>query len=580
MKLLKTTLFLVLIGLQFLAQSQTIQINGSVANALTNEPIVGQDVYLFVPVTLDSVFTQTNEEGVFSVSVTLPEIDSSGVDVMTYDYCSQTMLHLRVYGWEENPMVTFYVCGDTTPLVNCQASFGYAEANQDSTVNADSSDWQPNTIRFYDYSWGNPQQWAWDFGDGSSSDLQNPVHQYADTGLYNVTLTINSQDCNSSTTAQVYVGTRPYDTVPEVYCQASFGYWAVNPNDTIYNDSIATYPAYSVYFYDYSWGNPTEWTWDFGDGYSSNEQYPVHQYAGPGNYVVNLSIVTPTCQSSFASLVFVGTNPVDTIPYIEYMAMFYPVIEPDLTVTFINQSIGNLTNYTWDFGDGSTSVEMYPVHKYAAAGDYIVTLKAFANDSLADIYEMMIGVGYSGTDSTPNAYFIPVFDGLNVSFFEISPYNVVSRNWNFGDGNTSNQQDPTNQYPYLGLFDVTLKADGFSGTSTSFTMRIDLANQTYSGFFNSSDALKVNDRSVNSIVPLIAPNPVNEMAIINFSSAYNELVNIEVCNLAGQTLFVQSFHSTNGDNHQILNTSELNNGIYVVKLKSDHQQYKAVLITK
>ena len=48
----------------------------------------------------------------------------------------------------------------------------------------------PRTIFFYDNSWGNITKWSWDFGDGSTSNLQNPVHQYESGGEWTVTLTI------------------------------------------------------------------------------------------------------------------------------------------------------------------------------------------------------------------------------------------------------------------------------------------------------------------------------------------------------------------------------------------------------
>jgi PKD repeat protein len=63
----------------------------------------------------------------------------------------------------------------------------------------------PLTVTFTDLSSGNPTTWAWLFGDGGTSTLQNPVHVYTAAGIYSVTLTVTSIDGSDSITKTNYV---------------------------------------------------------------------------------------------------------------------------------------------------------------------------------------------------------------------------------------------------------------------------------------------------------------------------------------------------------------------------------------
>ena len=150
---------------------------------------------------------------------------------------------------------------------------------------------------------------------------------------------------------------------------------------------------------------------------------------------------------------------------------------------FINQSTGNITGYQWDFGDGNTSNELNPVHTYFEAGDYLVSLQAYYYDTVSAVFEMMIGVGYSGTDSTMNAMFIPVFDDYKVTFIEITKNTIEQRNWTFGDGNTSQNQNPSNIYSNLGVYTVTLDAANAKANATTYSMQINLSDKSYIGYF-------------------------------------------------------------------------------------------------
>lgn len=125
-------------------------------------------------------------------------------------------------------------------------------------------------VRFTDESDGNPVKWLWHFGDGDSSEYQNPIHTYAEPGIYSVKLKAENEDIINSKIKYDYISVFEQVTADfEVSPQSGFA-------------------PLSVSFTDLSEGNPNEWKWDFGDGSGSDEQNPMHTYLLPGYYSVSL----------------------------------------------------------------------------------------------------------------------------------------------------------------------------------------------------------------------------------------------------------------------------------------------------
>jgi PKD repeat protein len=132
----------------------------------------------------------------------------------------------------------------------------------------------PLTVAFTDQSSGNPTSWRWDFGDGATSTSQNPTHTYAATGTYTVSLTAtNAAGSNTATRADLVTATPPPAPTADFSTSTTSG---GAPLD--------------VAFTDRSSGNPTGWSWDFGDGATSTAQNPLHTYSSPGSYTVSLTV--------------------------------------------------------------------------------------------------------------------------------------------------------------------------------------------------------------------------------------------------------------------------------------------------
>jgi len=130
----------------------------------------------------------------------------------------------------------------------------------------------PLNVAFTDTSTGSPTSWKWDFGDGSKSFLQNPVHKYSKIGKYTVSLTVKNAEGSNTVTKKDYIN--------------------------VVTKPIAAFSAYpttgkaplTVAFTDKSTGIPTKWKWSFGDGTISREQNSKHQYLQEGNYKITLTV--------------------------------------------------------------------------------------------------------------------------------------------------------------------------------------------------------------------------------------------------------------------------------------------------
>jgi len=142
------------------------------------------------------------------------------------------------------------------------------------------------TVTFTDTSTGSPTKWSWSFGDRKTSKEQNPVHTYAKDGTYTVTLGVANSAGSSGTSASVKVGTEP--SVPG----ARFTY---------------TVNGKTVTFTDTSTGNPSKWSWSFGDRRTSRVQNPVHTYSKAGTYTVSLGVANSAGSSGTSVTVKVGS---------------------------------------------------------------------------------------------------------------------------------------------------------------------------------------------------------------------------------------------------------------------------------
>lgn len=303
----------------------------------------------------------------------------------------------------------------------------------------------PFTVDFVDESIG-AFTYNWDFGDGTSSTLSAPIHTFPSTGLYTVTLTVTSDTNNCTNTSEADIEI----TDP----QANFS--AVN------NSGCG---PLTVIFTDQS-TDAVAWLWNFGDGGTSGLQNPVHTYNSAGSYDVRL-IVTDIhgCRDT---LIVNAVNVSGSTPDFEIVSLegcdSLEAIFADLS-----SPPGTVLAWYWDFGDGNTSSQQNPTHFYQNGGTYTVSLTI---DDNAGCTYTETKLDYIFYDPYPIPEFNPsstnVCRGIPIMFTNFTT-GAISYEWDFGDGNTSEEQDPTHTYLMDGTYTVTLTATNERGCDSSIT---------------------------------------------------------------------------------------------------------------
>ena len=142
-----------------------------------------------------------------------------------------------------------------------------------------------------------------------------------------------------------------------------------------------------------------------------------------------------------------------------------------LEVTFSNASISS-TDYLWDFGDGTSSVEKEPVHIYTADGSYTVKLTSSDKLNVGSIKEMVILL----TAPAPIASFTFVADTADdkiITFKSTSSF-ATSYTWDFGDGNTGTGDSTINTYAVDSTYMVTLIASNANGLMDTATRTVEI----------------------------------------------------------------------------------------------------------
>ena len=169
---------------------------------------------------------------------------------------------------------------------------------------------------------------------------------------------------------------------------------------------------------------------------------------------------------SFSLLLLIGCSKTPIVPIAGFNYSGANVAPA--TITFVNNST-NATSYSWDFGDGTTSAELNPMHTYSTAGSYTVTLTAKNED------------GVSTTSKTikieASAPIIPMpVSSFTITGGKVAPTSITftstSTNadtyaWSFGDGGTSTLANPSHTYSAAGVYNISLTVTNAKGSHTS-----------------------------------------------------------------------------------------------------------------
>ncbi|MEZ4888414.1 MAG: PKD domain-containing protein [Chitinophagales bacterium] len=246
-----------------------------------------------------------------------------------------------------------------------------------------------------------------------------------------------------------------------------------------------------VQFNDASTVGVDNWMWDFGDGMTSMEENPIHTFENEGSYEVCLTVedVGLECSDTFCTAIAVGEVVCEAN---------FEVENEGLTVEFLDISVSSdvVVEWSWDFGDGFDSDLPNPTHTYSDLGTYTVCLEITTADCTHQYCETLDLTDVCLLFETDFAYEVNHGD-LTVQLFDLTQGGVDTWLWGFGDGVTSNVQNPTHAYSQAGNYTVCLLArnsetDCFEPTCKVVTV---------------GDVVGIEDLDLRQVPLVIFPNP-------------------------------------------------------------------------
>ena len=384
--------------------------------------------------------------------------DSINVQADTYSWNfgdgttgeGQTITHT----FEPNPLGVYIVCLTTVSVDQATGDSCIAESCQDVWVGQqqDCEAWffyypvdsmnTSLTYQFIDASWGWPDSWAWEFGDGTTSSEQNPIHTFPEEGTYIVTFSIwdSSGTCQSTYTEEVFIGTTPWDCFNYFYYDYEDQYTLTFTGEAIWRENIEA----------------DSYSWDFGDGTTGEGQTVSHTFESNPNDVYTVCLITvsfdpatgDTCIAESCQEVWVGQQ-----QDCEAWFFYYPVdsMNTSLTYQFMDASWGYPDSWAWEFGDGTTSSEQNPIHTFPEEGTYVVTFSIW--DSAGTCQSTYTEEVFIGTNPWEcfNYFYYDYEDQYTLTFTGEAYWNGMiieadSYSWDFGDGTTGEGQTITHTF--------------------------------------------------------------------------------------------------------------------------------------
>lgn len=405
--------------------------------------------------------------------------------------------------------------------------------------------------------------YSWNFGDNTTSNLQNPTHTYTANGTYTVCLFMYTPStCSASICKTITV-----NCVSSSSCNPNFTDSACYGNGT--KKFISTSTGTNV---------NTTYSWNFGDNTTSNLKNPSHTYTANGTYTVCLFIFSPpTCSASICKTVSINCANVSTC-----QANFTYSSCVNGNRQFFSTSIGTSTNtsYSWNFGDNTNSNIKNPSHTYSTNGLYVVCLTI--SDSTTNCFStkcqtVTISCISSGS-CLANFADSACYNNGTKNFYSTSlgTTNQTSYTWNFGDNTNGFGQNTQHTYTSNGTYTVCLTIQDSSTNCYSTKCR------TVSITCVPPTGIKINANTISDTK--VYPNPTTGSLFIDINNiaVNSKAIIIKVFNILGEQVYTASEDVNGSSVRKELNLENLDNGTYYIKISdnSNYYQTRKIIIRK
>ncbi|MBR9861668.1 PKD domain-containing protein [bacterium] len=447
--------------------------------------------------------------------------------------------------------VTFNVTGGSSS--SCNALFYY---------NVMSS--SPLGIDFDNRSSGS-YSYLWEFGDGDSSTVYQASHMYSQFGRYYVKLTAfdsTGAPCDTFSTYVIVGNTTGRG------CQVTANAIVDSTNYRIYN------------FYAYT-SDAIGFKWYFGDGDSSDWQYPSHQYSTDSAYLITLisyDSAGNACDTIYLTVNVYSSGGGCTGTIANSTAR---AVATGYQVTFMGSVNSAFASVVWDFGDGNTDSGYNVNHIYADTGTYNVVMYIFNNGVLCDSVTKTVSV----EDLCQASFYVGVDTSTAYTLYLIENSTGVNSGtqyyWDFGDGSTSTSRTPTHSYSSFGAYRICLTIwDSSRNCSSTFCDSIGMDSNgnvlKKDGFtmvvISENDILSIKDKSLIEPELKLYPNPSNGETKLKISASEKEEYSIHVYSAEGKLVESRSITVLPGQNEVLLDFNQKAKGLYFILISSELYQ--------
>jgi PKD repeat protein len=288
------------------------------------------------------------------------------------------------------------------------------------------------------------ESFYWDFGDGTTSTLTNPTHFYNSYGNFTPKLyLIGYGGCIDSAVSQANVYS------PGLYTSVNYSP-VTGCNSLLVDFTITTPPS-------------TRFTFIGGDGFFDSSQTKVfsHNYQSFGYYSPSVTI-----QDSLKCAVGIGgITQIRILGAEPLFGLDKKAFCDSSTVLFANYTIGNdsVVSSTWDFGDGNISTITDPSHLYDATGTYYPSLTINTQSGCSKTLNDTVRVYGTPSPLINGDSVVCINEILLLQGSLAIPDTAITWNWTFGNGSTSNLQNPSTNYNRDGTFGLSLIASNKLG---------------------------------------------------------------------------------------------------------------------
>lgn len=432
------------------------------------------------------------------------------------------------------------------------------------------------SIHFQDSSYSTPHQWFWDFGDGATSMVQNPSHTYAANGNYTVRLIVSNNMGNDTAFQQITITAPPppvalddevctRDTAMLIASGTGYTQWKNISNKIVHQGDTLIIPSLGsvqTYYAENITNAPLEVVGPADTSIGTTFVNNSGSYYGALNFRAqqSLQIISTDVYSTRSGLATfflsrgktTGGNTATNI--IDDVRVF---LQPGQQSINLNLNVPDTGWYSISAEDVSlvsnSSGVNYP---YTVAGLIELASSAAADSTGTHHYFYNLVVRQQPCVSLPDtAIAYPVnsaftyTDTNNTYYFIDQSSDAVSWLWDFGDGNTSTQQNPVHTYANNNPRTVTLTINNGSCSSSQ----------------NISGTIGIYSPNFTPPTVMLYPNPTNNWVTVDLNRAIQEDLTIQIYTITGQVL--QTATLTAGTQSFTLDVEALPSGVYNVHVQ-------------